>query len=706
MVSASRLAAASTLITLATAQTFQRLGACPTLGCVFPPDQTDFLAGQYFDIRLEVHAPVNGSEANGGIPDPNFSFTIAKSGAVARPATTFFKVAEPSLEKWNFTWYEDLFAQDAKTPSVVRVTSKAYRRVALYEPGEYVATLNYYNGTKTIANWIVRPLQEQKKAKNVILFIGDGMTTNMITAARLIGHKSINGKYQTTMAMDKFPVLGHQMTHSLDSYITDSANSASALYSGHKSTVNAMGVYADSSEDPFDDPKVETIVELLTRIWGSAIGVVSTAQLADATPIALTGHTRLRSQYGALIDQALSGVKNYTWTPFAGPDVFFGGGAEQFYPGTDSWQGKDYYAEFAKAGYSISLNKTSLALAPNTSKALGVFSVTHLPVWLDRNVYPANLNKTTNDPSGNKAPALDLPGLKEMTLKAIDVLHARGGDSGFFMMSEGASIDKQMHVLDYDRALGDLLELDDTIKATIKHLTELGELDNTLIIVTADHGHGFDVFGSADTKYLSSASGDREKRNAIGNYVNSGLSQYTVTNASVSYNTGVNFPVNWDPRYTLAQGVGAAPDHRENYRVHKSGSRLPATNIDDEASDDYYVNPDDNTDGFIVNGTIATNEAQGVHSLTDVPVFAMGPCAASFAGVYSNIDVFFHMAECLGLARGSAAPGNLDKSNKSIVSASVQLVASGVEPVGRVQRGLVFGMMVFQLCIGWAFWGL
>jgi len=56
-----------------------------------------------------------------------------------------------------------------------------------------------------------------------------------------LGHKSINGKYQTLMKLDEFPVLGHQMTHSIDSYITDSANSASALYTGHKSTVNAMG---------------------------------------------------------------------------------------------------------------------------------------------------------------------------------------------------------------------------------------------------------------------------------------------------------------------------------------------------------------------------------------------------------------------------------------------------------------------------------
>jgi alkaline phosphatase len=277
-----------------------------------------------------------------------------------------------------------------------------------------------------------------------------------------------------------------------------------------------MGVYADSSPDAFDDPKVETIVELLTRIWGSAIGVVSTAFLADATPIALTGHTRTRGHYGPLIDQMLNGVTNYTWTKFDGPDVLFGAGAEQFIPGSGSYKGQNYYDLFAKKGYSISLNKTALATASNSSKALGVFCTSNLPVWLDRNVYKNNLAKFINDPTGNKSAALDLPGLKEMTLKAIDVLHARGGSKGFFMMSEAASIDKQMHTLDYDRALGDLLELDDTISATIDKLKQLGELNDTLIIVTADHGHGFDVFGSVDTKYLSAQKTDRAKRNAIG----------------------------------------------------------------------------------------------------------------------------------------------------------------------------------------------
>ena len=137
--------------------------------------RADFLAGQFFDIRVEVHAPVNGSEANGGVPDQNFKLDIAKAGAAATSAATFFKVAEPQIERWNFTWFEDLFAVDAKKPSVVNVAAKAYRKLALYEPGKYTATLTYYNGSKTVANWVVRPLAEVKKAKNVILFIGDGM---------------------------------------------------------------------------------------------------------------------------------------------------------------------------------------------------------------------------------------------------------------------------------------------------------------------------------------------------------------------------------------------------------------------------------------------------------------------------------------------------------------------------------------------------
>jgi hypothetical protein len=108
--------ALASLAAVARAQTFQRLGTCPTLGCVFPPDQADFLPGQVFDIRLEVHAPVNGSEAyNAGVPDEKFSLQIQRAGhGGVKTAKDFFGRAEPGLEKWTFSYYEDLFAQDAK----------------------------------------------------------------------------------------------------------------------------------------------------------------------------------------------------------------------------------------------------------------------------------------------------------------------------------------------------------------------------------------------------------------------------------------------------------------------------------------------------------------------------------------------------------------------------------------------------------------
>ncbi|KAJ5757286.1 uncharacterized protein N7511_007468 [Penicillium nucicola] len=643
------IAALAFLFSGSIAQTFQRLGGCPELGCVFPPDQADFLPGQYFDIRLEVHSPINGSEKREGGPDENFTFTIAKKGGRPIPAAQYFNIEEPKLEGWNFTWYEDLFAQDMNKPSMVNVSAKAFRRVALYEPGEYEATLTYYGTQKTVANWLIRDLPTKRRAKNVILFIGDGMTTNMITAARLIAHRSINGKYMTKMALDKFPVLGHQMTHSMDSFITDSANSATALYSGHKTTVNALNVYVDSSSDPFDDPKFETISEIFRRRHPHAgVGIVSTAFLADATPAGLAAHTSDRGEYDHVIGAYYEGLTKYKWTDWDGPDVLLGAGAEDFLESEDNH--RDYYKLFSQKGYNVAWNNSALKDAPLDEKLLGVFSTSNLATWLDRNVYQANLHNQSNYPDGSKRDADDLPGLKDMTLKAIDVLNERHGDQGWFLMSEAASIDKQMHTLDYDRSLGELLELDDTVRATIERLKHLGELDDTLIIVTADHGHGFDVTGSVDTEYMDAQDDDRDKRKAIGYYKDSGLSQYTVGGPnSLRYSEGVHFPQRWDPRYTLHSGVVAFPDHRENYQVHSEGPRTPATAAKDKKNG-YYASYKDAVTGFLVNGTLPVDAGQGVHSLTDVPVFAQGPCQELFGGVYNSIDIFFNMAECLGLS--------------------------------------------------------
>ncbi|KAK7687957.1 hypothetical protein QCA50_009176 [Cerrena zonata] len=650
---------------LVSAQTFQRLGTCPTLGCVIPPDQTDFLAGQHFDIRLEVHAPVNGSEAfNEGVPDDAFTFCIEKVGSKKGcvDAAKFFGVKEPALEKWTFDYFEDLFAQDAGSASVVNVASKAFRGLSLREPGEYLAKLSYYGGMQTVAHWAVPKPVTKRTAKNVIFFIGDGMTQNMITAARLIGHKSINGRYQTLMQMDQMEVLGHQMTHSIDSFITDSANSASALMSGKKCSSGSLNVWGDSTPTPFDDPKMETIAELFKRKRGGPIGMVSTAQIADATPASLCAHTRDRGTYAANVFEYLHSPQDLNstlaWpTGCGGVDVIFGGGAEQFVAGKGSWEGKDFYQEFAKAGYNVVQNKTQLEGLSGSKKALGIFTVSHLSKWLDRHVYTNNLSGQKNSPTGDGSDATDQPGLKDMTLKAIEILHAQAkkNNTGFFLMSEAASIDKMMHVLDYDRALGELLELDDTIRATIQYLKEIGEEDDTLIVVTADHGHGFDVFGGADTKYLAEQDTDRAKRRAVGIYEQSGLSGYQVVSGSLPNNNtvvfgdqGPNFPVTWNPRYAFAAGFGGTPDHREGYVVNSGGIRQPTA----EEEDGFVANPNDQPNGFHASGTLPPSSGQGVHSLTDVSVFANGPGSDAFRGVYNNVDIFFKIANALGLAGG------------------------------------------------------
>lgn len=308
----------------------------------------------------------------------------------------------------------------------------------------------------------------------------------------------------------------------------------------------------------------------------------------------------------------IHGITNYTWSNWSGPDVLFGGGAENFYAGKGSFQGKDYYQVFAQQNYTVVQNNTALQASDNSTKHLGVFSVSNMAKWLDRNVYPANLNRSKTAPDGSNASAIDQPGLKDMTLKALEILQTRHSEDGFFLMSEAASIDKMMHVLDYDRALGELLELDDTVKATLAWLEEKGELNNTLVLVTADHGHGFDVMGSVDTRFMDAQDKARDKRGAIGTYQNSGHSQYVVANSSARvgsdqnlvYGPGVNFPTNWDPRYTLYSGLAAFPDTREDYRINKNGPRIPAINITGFDNEDFYVNYVDAVTGFIINGTL------------------------------------------------------------------------------------------------------
>ncbi|GAA5841930.1 hypothetical protein JCM11251_001422, partial [Rhodosporidiobolus azoricus] len=99
-------AAAVACASCATAQSFRRAAACPSLGCVYPPDQTEFLAGQVFDIRIEVQAPVNGTQAyNNGVPGEEFNLYIRSKGAQEmQEISQFYQVEQPETERYNFTY--------------------------------------------------------------------------------------------------------------------------------------------------------------------------------------------------------------------------------------------------------------------------------------------------------------------------------------------------------------------------------------------------------------------------------------------------------------------------------------------------------------------------------------------------------------------------------------------------------------------------
>ncbi|KAI1319863.1 hypothetical protein EDD11_002857 [Mortierella claussenii] len=655
---------------------FNRLGACPDLGCVFPPDRTNFLAGAKFDVRVEVHGEEKVQ------PDIGYSLTIQKlSSSVEiqendhsnsknknknKPSkavefSQFSKIKPDSQETWSFSYFKDAAQywkdqdgdKNASTP--VNVASTAWRQVQIQEPGTYKVELKYKDNNSDKKQktaeviWTVHPASKKRKAKNVILFIGDGMTTAMITAARLISKPHISGMYQKKMHMDQFPVLGHIMTHSVDSLITDSANSASAYNTGHKSSPNALGVYADSSVNPFDDPKQELLAQLMRRRskkngGAGGVGIVTTAEVQDATPAAVYSHTRDRNEKAHIVDQMIHGEDAVV------ADVLLGGGGKYFHsngPNGKSLNGTDYYKVYSQEhGYKIVHDRDALLTYEGKDPLLGVFHSGTLDVWMDRNVYKANLNKTISDPLGANKSALNQPNLDDMVIKGLEVLQRRHSKEGWFLMAEAASVDKMMHPLDYDRALADLLELDNTIGKT-KEWLKRHKLDkDTLVLATADHGHSFDVYGSVDTQYFNSFSDSEEleKKNSIGTYEHSGWPSYVDAD-------GDGFPDDWNVRYTLAAGTAGFPTHREDFQVNVNGARVPA--VAQGTSHHHYkvyeANPEDAPHGISKPGTMSGMEAVGVHSLQDVPIFASGPGSELFAGVQDNTEIFHKIAEVLGL---------------------------------------------------------
>ncbi|KAI8148256.1 alkaline-phosphatase-like protein [Fennellomyces sp. T-0311] len=632
---------------------YPRLGACPDPhACIFPPDVSQFLPGAYFDLRIELHA----YDRNTSNPAPKhytrFKTTVRKDDGEWIEASEFFGFQNtPSLERWTFGWKDTVEANYAENmkidrkPVDVNVSSQIWRKIKFNAPGTYEISVQY--GPKeayTVRYTVIQPQRPKKKAKNTILFIADGCNIGMISATRAVARKHTSGKYQDLFTFENFDELGHIITNSVDGLVTDSSNSASSYATGHKTGVGALGVYIDSSESSLDDPKVELITETIRkRQPGKAIGLVTTSFTQDATPAAFYSHTCSRKTKPDIQNQLANGASD--WVDAVAPDVFLGGGAEYF-KGEKSFNGTDYYSTLQKDhGYQLVMNKADLKAYKNDDKLLGIFRKDNLDVWLERNVYVNNTvgNAAAPDLSGNDALGTDQPGLDDMTLKALEVLKKRGGDDGFFLMSEAASVDKKLHYLDFPRAWADLIEMDMTINKTIEWLKKNGEYDDTLIIFTADHSHSYDVFGSVDQRFMARHSDDKlNMRYGVGIYQNSGWPGF------VNHNQ-YGFPDNWNPEITLASGSNNGPDHFEAWRL----SNTPRAPFAKQESGQYVGNSDDGGGdyghGLQWPGNIPSHQETEVHSMADVAVYSNGPGSHLFKKTMENWSLFFKMTEAMDL---------------------------------------------------------
>ena len=634
--------------------------AIPTVSRLTPPSElfssgqdapliARFLPGQRFDLQ----ATVRPDEASKTITFASFAI----NGKTLTETVSIKTCGNACLPK---------------VPGNAAIAS--VRAVSVLKPGVHVFTVTatQSDGQTVTAkgNFEVVPLLAGgKKVKNIIVMLGDGMGAAQRTAARIVAGGYAQGKVVTPLAMDTFPVTGMVKTASLNSVVTDSAPGMSSYVSGNKNNNNEEGVFPDDTLDPFDNPRIEYLSEYLHRTQGKALGLVTTADVFDATPAGNAVHTSNRGAGTGIVDQYFDDRKN------TGLAVLMGGGRKWFVPSTapgsarneksdyafspteghtaeisKRWgaavgqidKDRDLLADFQNAGFTYAADKTALDSidVSKTDRLLGLFSHSNMNVALDkidgRRSKAIGISGRVVDDYGFP----DQPMLEEMTAKALGVLaHQK---NGFVLMVEGASIDKQAHNMDTERWMLDTIEFDRTIKLVQEFARQRGD---TLVIVTADHEcSGAALIGGsrvtdARLQELVREGGSSNIRDkVVGIYEQAGFPKYKLG--------ADGYPETTDIDYRLLVGYGANSDRYEDFRTNArplQDSQQPFVKKEPLAA--YPAGPmaRDLEGKFLVTGQVPGDSA--VHTATDIPLSAFGPGAWSFTGVQDNTDVFFKLAQ-------------------------------------------------------------
>jgi len=347
-------------------------------------------------------------------------------------------------------------------------------------------------------------------AKNVIIFIGDGLGITTQTAARIMKaqESGLTGS-QGLLEWEKFPHMGMSRTYAVNEQVSSSAETATALMAGVKARNGVIGLNWDVPRSNCELSHGNEVTSALTyaHLAGKSTGVVSDARITHATPAAAYAHVPTRSWESSVPSSAaLQGCKDIAAQLVEDNgyiQVVLGGGRREFYPETtrdvedpsdfgERQDGRNLVQEWldarategmAEGSYQYVWNDTTFRdIDPEqTDYVLGLFNPSHMEYEENR----------PNDIAGE-------PSLAEMVDKAIRIL--KKNDNGFFLQVEGGRIDHAHHSNRAFRALNNTLAMSDAVKVA----RQLTSSDDTLIIVTADHSHpmGFNGYPDVDEPIL------------------------------------------------------------------------------------------------------------------------------------------------------------------------------------------------------------
>lgn len=434
-----------------------------------------------------------------------------------------------------------------------------------------------------------------RKAKNIILFVGDGMSVPTVTAARIFeGQKrGVDGESNKLSFEALMPYVALSKTYTHDSQVADSAPTATAMVAGVKSLNGTLGVTQAAKLENCASQKgneVTTIFELAEQA-GLSTGVVSTTRITHATPAATYAKTVFRDweNDSQLSDEAKqNGCKDIAaqlvdWPVGNGFEVILGGGRSNFMlkdqadPEDNSKTGsrtdgrdlvKEWQAKYDDGAYVWNKAEFDAVDTSKTGHLFGLFERSHMQYEADR----------AKDKGGE-------PSLAEMTTKALDVLSKN--EDGYVLMVEGGRIDHAHHASNASRALEDTVALSEAVKAAYDKVNP----EETLIIVTADHSHTMSIAG---------------------------------------------YPARNNPILGI---VGAADDKKPYTTLGYMNG--PGAKADEPRAD--LTNVDTANVDFLQQALVPLAESE-THAGDDVPIFAQGPWAHLLQGVVEQNLIYHVMA--------------------------------------------------------------